>query len=167
MRNRKNKFAAWCLILFLSIAAQSQTGGNFTITQSVVASGGGPQMTGGVFSLDGTIGQPVAGTNSADGAFSVRGGFWQAAFAPTAAGVSIGGRVTVGKNGLARARVTLTDGSGETRSVQTGTFGIYRFDNVEAGGIYIVSVNHGRYIFAPQVVSVVEDLTELNFTDEP
>ncbi len=87
--------------------------------------------------------------------------------APLAANVAVGGRVTVGKNGLARARVTLTDFNGETRSVLTSAFGYYRFDDLEAGETYIVSVNHKCYFFAPQVVSVVEDLTELNFMTEP
>ncbi len=86
--------------------------------------------------------------------------------APVAANVALGGRVTVGKNGLARARVTLTDGSGETRTVITSSFGYYRFDELEAGQTYIISVNHKRYLFAPQVVSLFEDLTELDFMAE-
>ena len=87
--------------------------------------------------------------------------------APVAANVSVGGRVFAGKNALARARVTLTDANGVSRSVQTSTFGYYRFDDVEVGATYIVSVNHKRYVFTPQVVSVSEELTELNFTAEP
>ncbi|CAN5475419.1 hypothetical protein BH10ACI1_BH10ACI1_16960 [soil metagenome] len=88
-------------------------------------------------------------------------------FPPSAANVAVGGRITVGNNGLARARVTLTDTNGETRSVITSSFGYYRFDDVEVGATYIVSVNHKRYFFTPQVVSVSEDLTELNFMAEP
>ncbi len=166
MRNLKNKFAVCGLILCLSIAAQSQTGGIFKITQSVVASGGGQATTGGAVSLDGTTGQTLAGTNSASGVFLSQSGFWQPSFAPTAAGVSVSGQVTVGKTGLARARVTLTDMNGATRTVQTSLFGYFRFDDVAAGATYIVSVNHKRYLFTPQVISVVEDLTELNFTAE-
>ena len=86
--------------------------------------------------------------------------------APTAANVVVGGRVAVGKNGLSWARVTLTDVNGETRSVLTSTFGYFRFDEVRAGETYIISVDHKRYIFAPQIVSVIEDLTDLNFTIE-
>ena len=85
----------------------------------------------------------------------------------TAAAVSVAGRVTIGKKGLARARVTLTDFNGETRTVQTSSFGYYRFDDLEAGRTYIVSVNHKRYFFAPQIITASEDLTELNFTAEP
>jgi hypothetical protein len=165
MKDRKNKFASSaCLILFLSIAANAQTGGIFTITQSVVASGGGQNATGGAFSLGGTIGQPIAGTNSADGTFTVRSGFWQAFFAPTAAGVSISGCVLVGNSGLRNAFVMLTDTAGNVRTVRTSVFGYYRFDDIEAGQTVVLSVVSKRFQFAPQVVSVNDDLTELNFT---
>lgn len=86
--------------------------------------------------------------------------------APVAANVAVGGQILVGKTGLSRARVTLTDGSGATRTVWTGSFGYYRFDNVMVGETYVISVNHKRYTFTPQVVSVMEDLTELNFMAE-
>lgn len=87
--------------------------------------------------------------------------------APTAANVSVGGRVTVGKNGLSRARVTLTDMNGETRTVLTSSFGYFRFDEVTVGETYIIYVTHKRYIFAPQVVNIVEELTDLDFITEP
>lgn len=90
-----------------------------------------------------------------------------AQLAPVAANVTVGGQILDGKSGISRAVVTLTDMNGVTRSVKTATFGFYRFDNVRAGETYIVSVNHKRYLFTPQVISVVEDLTELNFTAEP
>lgn len=89
-----------------------------------------------------------------------------ASVTPSAANVSISGRVTVGKSGLARAVVTLTDGSGETRSVRTGSFGNFRFDGLTAGATYVVSVNHKRYTFTPRIVSTLDDLTELDFTAE-
>jgi len=92
--------------------------------------------------------------------------FVVANLAPTAANVSISGRVTVGKSGLSRAVVTLTDMNGETRSVTTGLFGSFRFDDLTAGATYVVSVNHKRYTFTPRVVSILDDLTELYFTAE-
>ncbi len=84
--------------------------------------------------------------------------------APTAAAVSVGGRVSVNGRGVMRARVSMTDGKGQIRTVITNAFGYYRFTEVEVGQIYIVSVSHKQYQFAPQVVSVSEELTELNFT---
>lgn len=50
--------------------------------------------------------------------------------APTAASVTVSGRVISPRgSGLTKARVTLTDARGETRTVITGTFGAYRFTN--------------------------------------
>ena len=50
------------------------SGGDFTITRSVIAGGGGVS-TGGGFLLRGTTGQLESGT-STGGDFSLRGGFW-------------------------------------------------------------------------------------------
>jgi len=83
---------------------------------------------------------------------------------PTAASVSIGGRVIVGKGrGLLNATIYLTDASGTTRATRTSTFGYYRFDDVEAGQTVIVTVVSKRYQFAPQVVNVTEEITNLDF----
>ncbi len=85
--------------------------------------------------------------------------------APTAASVSVSGRVLTGNGrGLMNATVTMTDMNGNTRTARTGSRGYFRFNEVEAGQTYVVSVSSKRYSFAPQVISVMEDLTELNFT---
>ena len=65
---------------------------------------------------------------------------------------------------MTNAIVVLTDLNGNTRTTRTSTFGYFRFDGVEAGQTYLFSVSSKRYSFAPQVVTVMEDLTELNFT---
>ncbi len=52
---------------------------------------------------------------------------------PTAASVSISGRVMAGKQGLSRATVYLTDQKGETRTARTNSFGYFRFEEVEVG----------------------------------
>lgn len=145
--------------------AQIATGGNFALQQSVIASGGGQNSTGGTFTLDGTIGQSVAGTSS-NSPFVASGGFWAAApFAPTAAGITISGRVIVsGSNqGLINAYVYLTDQSGEVRVVQTTLSGNYRFDDVAAGQTVVIAVVSRRYHFDTQVVSVTEEINNLNF----
>ncbi len=88
--------------------------------------------------------------------------------APTAATVSVSGRVlTPLGRGLTNATVIMTDASGNTRTARTSTFGYYRFDEVEAGQTYIFSVRSKRYRFAPRVVTITEDLTELDFAPEP
>ena len=85
--------------------------------------------------------------------------------APTAASVSIAGRViTPQELGLTGAFVTLTDSNGESRTVRTGKFGNFHFTDVMAGETYILTVSSKRYTYAPQVITVIEDLTELVFT---
>ena len=85
--------------------------------------------------------------------------------APTAASVSVGGRVldTNGR-GISRALVTLTVASGATRTSLTNPFGYYRFDNIRAGDSYIFEAKHKSYSFTPQVLFVGEELSDFDFT---
>ena len=84
--------------------------------------------------------------------------------APTAASVSVSGKVLVGKGtGLENAVVTLTDSNGETRTVRTTSFGYYRFDDVEVGQSYTMTVRSRRYLFSPQIITINEVVEDLNF----
>ncbi len=91
--------------------------------------------------------------------------------APTAAAVTVGGRVTtVTGRGVAGARVSLTGANGATRTVQTNPFGYYRFANTAAGETYILAVRHKLYRFENNgtlVTAVYEDMEDLNFTVMP
>jgi len=60
--------------------------------------------------------------------------------------------------------LTLTDANGTTRTTRSSIFGYYRFDEVAAGQTYIIGVRSKRYQFAPQLISVTEDIARLNFT---
>lgn len=87
-------------------------------------------------------------------------------FAPivTASAVTISGRVMTNTgNGLFNSYVSLTDSEGATRITRTTSFGYYRFDGVESGQTYIVSVNSKKFQFTPQVVTVFDNLFDLNF----
>jgi len=85
--------------------------------------------------------------------------------APTAANVSISGKVFDTYGGyISRATVTLTDSEGRTRTVQTSTFGNYQFTDVAVGASYVLTVSAKRWQFAPQIVSVADNITDLNFT---
>jgi predicted outer membrane repeat protein len=87
---------------------------------------------------------------------------------PTAATVSVSGRIfTLNGAGLQNARVILTDSGGSSRTSISSSFGYYRFDNVTVGEIYILSVSSKRYQFSPQVVNVMEEINELNFSAAP
>lgn len=87
-------------------------------------------------------------------------------FAPivSASSVSVSGRVSTNDGrGLINAYVTLTDPQGATKIARTSTFGYFRFDDVEVGQNYIVSISSKRFQFTPQVVSVTDEITDLTF----
>lgn len=155
------------VFLLLVSTLEAQTGGDFTITQSVIAAGGGQNPTGGGFSVDDTIGQTLAGTPVSNGNFSVASGFWTAgSLSPTAAAVRVGGRVmTAEGSGIRNAVVTMIDENGQQRGTLTGKFGAFKFDDVAAGETYIFIVSARRFTFSQptQVVSVLEETGEINF----
>lgn len=84
--------------------------------------------------------------------------------APTASNVAVSGRILTAVGiGLQNAVVTLTDASGASRRARSSTFGYYRFDGVRAGETYLVTVASKRYLYAPRVLSVEDDLTNVDF----
>ncbi len=90
--------------------------------------------------------------------------------APTAAEISISGRVTTADGSAIRnVRVSLTDQSGNVRSALTNAFGHYRFDRFEAGQTVVLSIAAKRYVFASptRIVTVQEELVDIDFTAEP
>lgn len=88
------------------------------------------------------------------------------AFAPTAANAAVAGRVINGSNGVAKATVTISDPSGNTRRILTNSFGYFHFEDVEAGQTYVISVSSKRHQFSPRVVFVGEDIADLIFSAE-
>jgi len=88
-------------------------------------------------------------------------------FAPTAATVSVGGRVmTSDGRGIMNVRLSLTDSNGQVRTTTTTAFGYYRFEDVQAGETYILSATGKHYTFSQsvQVLNVNEETNEVNFT---
>ncbi len=63
------------------------------------------------------------------------------------------------------ATLTLTDSSGNTRTALSSPFGYYGFQGVEAGQVYILSINHKRYTFDPdtRTINVVDEIIDLDF----
>ncbi len=87
--------------------------------------------------------------------------------APTAATVSVSGRVTTPTGrGIMNVRLSLTDSSGQTRTATTTSFGYYRFDDVMVGESYILSASGIHYTFNQpvQVLSINDETSEINFT---
>ena len=163
----RNLTAIAILVLAAAAIYAQSSGGTFSVASSVVGGGGGTS-SGGIFGVNGTAAQPGADNNMSGSTFSIRSGYWQPNnFAPTAAGVSVSGRVTTpGGMGLRNAVVTLT-GPTLTQPLvaRTGAFGYFTFTDVEAGHSYILSVSSKRYGFgqSSQFFTLLDNLTDVVF----
>lgn len=114
------------------------------------------------FRILGYGGTGAAGTFRIDN-FQVR-----AALTPTAASVSISGRVLTANNRpVYRALVYLTDQNGESRMAMTNALGYYRFHDVNAGQTYTLNVLSKRYLFEPRVLTINEETENLNLLAQP
>jgi len=101
----------------------------------------------------------------------VAGGWGLEFLQTTASGVSMSGRVTTASGaGIRNARVTVSGNSlPEPMITTTGSFGYFSFDGLTAGETYIVTVNSQRYTFQvpSRVITLVDNLTDVDFTAEP
>lgn len=87
---------------------------------------------------------------------------------PTAASVSVSGVVSSSKGaGISKAIVTLIDSRGQMRTALSNSFGFYRFDDIAVGETYVFYVSSKRYQFTPRVLTVNEEITDLNFSAAP
>lgn len=156
-------------VLCAAVLTFGQAGGDYDLSHNVIAGGGGSRSEGGVYTLDGTAGQALAGAIGTGNQHSLRSGFWASdALAPTAASVSIGGRVAGVQDGdVSRVRIRLLDASsGIERTALTNPFGHYRFDDVEIGRIYILRAESKKFTFAPEmhVFQLVDAREDIDFT---
>jgi len=142
---------------------------NYTTTADSVTIFGNPSI-GGQFNVSVNISDsnPLTETNIAPQAANALTQVLplQIAFAPTAANVSVSGRVLTAKgSGIGNAIVTLTDTSGNVLTKRTNTFGNFRFDEIAVGETYIISADSKRYTFNPssQVLMVNDELTDVSF----
>jgi hypothetical protein len=144
----------------------SQSGGSYDLSHNVIA-GGGAHSTGGTYDVTGTVGQPQAGTVSGGGNYDLRGGFWAfQALAPTAAPVSITGRVRLANGtSMSRVRITLVQlDNGAVRQTRPSPLGYYQFDDVEIGS-YVVRAEGGGYQFTPpeMFINLLDNLLDVDF----
>lgn len=85
---------------------------------------------------------------------------------PTAANVSVGGRISSGSGkALNSVVVYLIDHNGVMRQTMSNSFGYYRFDDVEVGQTVTVSVFSKRISFSQptQVLMLKDNALEVNF----
>jgi hypothetical protein len=168
MKLQRNLSIPLMALLVFPFGGFAQSSATYDLSHNVV-SGGGDKSANAIFKLEGTIGQASAGTISTSALYRLHGGFWNAStLAPTAANVSISGRVNNPAGGIVRrVRIVLTDSiSGETRAAQTNTFGYYRFEALAVGRIYLLQAQSKNFQFTPDtyVFTLVDARDDLDFT---
>ncbi|MGH9948820.1 MAG: choice-of-anchor Q domain-containing protein [Pyrinomonadaceae bacterium] len=95
-------------------------------------------------------------------------GAFESPFAPSAANVSVSGRVlTSAGRGIARARVLISDINGVSRSTLTSSFGYYRFENIEIGQTYQMSVLAKGFSFDSLILTLKDELSDYDFIALP
>jgi hypothetical protein len=88
------------------------------------------------------------------------------AVAPTAAAVSLSGRVkTADGKALSKAKIILADMDGNVRTVLTNGFGFYKFEDVQAGSSYILVATYKNAVFSnvPRFITLEDDLQNEDF----
>jgi hypothetical protein len=143
-QRRRDFWSALVLLCLLAQAALGQSsGGQFQISNSVIAGGGGASCDGAnctgsnTFSVEGAAGEPGAETLLRNPPYSAMSGFYPATLTltPTAAPGLISGQIT-SVDGAPIAGVTIAlSGQRNLRSI-TDAGGFYTFDDLETGGFY-------------------------------
>ena len=57
--------------------------------------------------------------------------------------------------------------TGETRSALTNNFGYYTVEGLATGDFYMISVNHKRYSFPTQFLTLDDNVSGFDFTANP
>ncbi len=154
--------------LLLITQTTAQSGGNLQITQSVTASGG-DKSSGGSFQITNTTGQSLAGVFSQNGGAGIRSGFWTPALTPTAASITLSGKVQYANGegkGIGKVMLTLVNvATGMTKTTFTDGNGDFSFDDVEVGFFYIVKAERKLFSFTPSehAFTLIEESNEIIF----
>lgn len=91
--------------------------------------------------------------------------------APTAAAVSVAGRVTTADGRGIRNAVMTISGNGLAQPIRTitGLFGYYNFDGLNAGETYVLTVNSKSFAFQvpSRVINLNDNVTDADFIANP
>lgn len=83
---------------------------------------------------------------------------------PTAASVSIGGRVSSSDGrAVTNASVVISGPDGVSHSARTNAFGYYRFPDIDAGQTYVLTVAHKQFQFESRTIHVVDSIADVDF----
>jgi hypothetical protein len=107
-----------------------------------------------------------SGSSTPDEWVGVNNVVFTSSSSPTAAGVSVGGRVRDANGQAIRgAAVRLTDMTGTVWTTVSNSFGFYNFPQITAGATYTVEAASKRYTFTPstRVISVGDAINDLDF----
>lgn len=169
----KTLIATLCISVALVAVSNAQssptatTGSPYVLQKQVIAGGGGT-MTSATYTVSSTITQPAAGIQESAPGYVAFVGFWVPdPLSPTAGLATISGRVvTQTGQGISLSRLTLTDMEGHGVSIRPSSMGYFRFENVESGRSYVLSIASKQYSFAPQaiLIDVGADVTDVIFT---
>ena len=86
------------------------------------------------------------------------------ALAPTAAPAYVAGRIsTADGRGVSNARVSISGPDGDSLMALTNAFGYYRFDSVQTGQTYFITVRHKQFQFEPRLINVLDNITDADF----
>lgn len=86
----------------------------------------------------------------------------------TSAGVSVSGRLlTSSGRAVSRGTVSLSDGLGNVRRIQTNTLGYFRFDEVAVGETYVLSATARGYSFQARTLNVMDQISDVEIVAEP
>lgn len=91
------------------------------------------------------------------------------ALAPTAAPVTISGRVTTSAGrGIRNVQITMIDSQGNQRTAHTTAFGYYRFDDVAAGETVTLSAKARRFRFDQSTIvrTTNDSISDADFVSE-
>jgi hypothetical protein len=157
------------LIVAGCIPLSAQSGGNFQITNSVIAAGGGESkdVVNNRLGHQSTVGEHATGTLLQNPPYSQTAGFWasQIDLSPTASAASISGRILT-SDGVPLAGATINLGGARTAQAITDGNGAYTFADLEVGGFYTVTPARANYSFNPssRSFSLVGTMTDAVFT---
>ena len=88
------------------------------------------------------------------------------AAAPNQAEIN-GKLLTAMGQGVANARVVLTDLNGQSRSILSNGFGYYRFGGLQVGQTYTISVDSRHLSFTPLTISVTSQAVNTDIIATP
>ena len=83
---------------------------------------------------------------------------------PSAASVTVSGRVvTADGRGLGKVKVSITGPDSFRREALTNAFGFYGFPDIPVGESYVLNADHKRYQFSSRLITVLDEISELDF----